>query len=99
MQPFDYYKPKDFDEAFGLLNTPGKVIYPYAGGTDFIPMTRDGIWNCDAVVDVKGLPGMKEIQETPEVVKSAPSRTPVSRLDETLAARKPDLNFFKMPRT
>ena len=66
MQPFDYYKPKDFDEAFGLLNTQGKVIYPYAGGTDFIPMTRDGIWKCDAVVDIKGLPGMKDIQETPE---------------------------------
>jgi carbon-monoxide dehydrogenase medium subunit len=66
MQPFDYYKPKDFDEAFALLSTPSKVVYPYAGGTDFIPMTRDGVWKCDAVVDIKGLPGMKEIQETPE---------------------------------
>ena len=66
MQPFDYFKPKDFDEAFQLLNTPGKTVYPYAGGTDFIPMTRDGIWKCDAVVDIKGLPGMHDIQETPE---------------------------------
>jgi len=66
MQPFDYYKPKDFDEAFHLLNTPGKVVYPYAGGTDFIPMSRDGVWKCDAVVDIKGLPGMRDIQETPE---------------------------------
>jgi len=66
MQPFDYFKPKDFDEAFQLLNTPGKTVYPYAGGTDFIPMTRDGIWKCDAVVDIKGLPGMRDIQETPE---------------------------------
>jgi carbon-monoxide dehydrogenase medium subunit len=66
MQPFDYYKPKDFDEAFQLLNTPGKTVYPYAGGTDFIPMSRDGIWKCDAVVDIKSLPGLREIKETPE---------------------------------
>lgn len=36
-----------------------------------------------------------EIRDNPELVRSAPTKTPVSRLDETLAARKPDLNFFK----
>jgi CO/xanthine dehydrogenase FAD-binding subunit len=66
MQPFDYYKPKDFDEAFQLLNMPGKVVFPYAGGTDFIPMSRDGAWKCDAVVDIKGLPGLRDLKETPE---------------------------------
>ncbi len=66
MQPFDYYKAKDFDEAFRLLNTPGKKVFPYAGGTDFIPMYRDGTWKCDAVVDIKYLPGMGEIKETAE---------------------------------
>jgi CO/xanthine dehydrogenase FAD-binding subunit len=66
MQPFEYYKPKDFDEAFKLLNTPGKTVYPFAGGTDFIPMYRDGIWKCDAVVDIKSLPGLRDIKETSE---------------------------------
>ena len=66
MQPFDYYKPKDFEEAFHLMNMPGKTVYPYAGGTDFIPMSRDGIWKCDAAVDIKALPGLREIKETPE---------------------------------
>ena len=66
MQPFDYYKPKDFEEAFHLMNMPGKTVYPYAGGTDFIPMSRDGFWKCDAVVDVKALPGLREIKETPD---------------------------------
>jgi carbon-monoxide dehydrogenase medium subunit len=66
MQPFDYYKPTTFEEAFRYLTLPDKVVYPFAGATDFIPACRDGLWKADAVVDVKELPGMREIRETPE---------------------------------
>jgi carbon-monoxide dehydrogenase medium subunit len=61
MQPFEYYKPKDFDEAFKLLTLPGKVMYPLAGATDLIPHTRDGAWKPDGVVDIKGLPGLRDL--------------------------------------
>ncbi len=61
MQPFDYYKPKDFDEAFKVLTLPDKVIYPLAGATDLIPHTRDGAWKPDGVVDIKGLPGLRDL--------------------------------------
>lgn len=64
MQPFDYYKPKTLTEAFQALNAPGKAVFPLAGGTDFIPMFRDGLWKVDAVVDVKGIDGMQDIRET-----------------------------------
>ncbi len=37
----------------------------------------------------------REVEENPEKVRNAPHATPVGRLDETLAARKPDINFFK----
>jgi len=37
----------------------------------------------------------KEVEETPEVVKSAPHSTRVSRLDEVGAARKPVLRWKK----
>lgn len=33
----------------------------------------------------------------PQVVKDAPTKTPVGRLDEATAARKPDINYFKRP--
>jgi len=33
----------------------------------------------------------KEAKEHPDLVKSAPLTTPVKRLDEVLAARKPDV--------
>ena len=61
MQPFEYYKPKDFDEAFRLLTLPDKTMYPLAGATDLIPHTRDGVWKPDGVVDVKGLPGLRDL--------------------------------------
>jgi glycine dehydrogenase subunit 2 len=35
----------------------------------------------------------KEVEETPELVKSAPHSTRVSRLDEVQAARKPILRW------
>jgi len=61
MQPFDYHKPKDFDEAFKLLTLPDKVMYPLAGATDLIPHTRDGAWKPDGVVDIKELPGLRDL--------------------------------------
>ncbi len=62
MHPFKYYKPKDFDDVFKLLTLPDKVVYPIAGATDLIPHTRDGAWLPDAVVDIKGLPGLRDIK-------------------------------------
>lgn len=35
----------------------------------------------------------KEAEENPELVVNTPTTTPVLKIDETLAARKPDLNF------
>lgn len=61
MQPFDYYKPTSFEEVFKLLSLPDKVMYPLAGATDLIPHTRDGAWKPDGVVDVKGLPGLRDL--------------------------------------
>lgn len=35
----------------------------------------------------------KEVDENPQIILSAPSNAPIKKVDETLAARKPDLNF------
>ncbi len=35
----------------------------------------------------------QEVNENPDIILSAPHNTPVKKIDETLAARKPDLNF------
>ena len=61
MQPFDYYRPQTFEEAFGLLSTPDRRAVALAGGTDVIPLTRDQHLQPDLVVDVKALPGMRDL--------------------------------------
>lgn len=66
MRPFDYCRPTSFEEAFRLLVLPEKVVMPMAGATDLIPMVRDEHWQPDVVVDVKDLPGLCDIVETPE---------------------------------
>lgn len=66
MQPLDYYRPKDFQEAFQLLTLPGKMVYPLAGATDLIPGYRESHWNIDVVVDVKALDGMHNLSESSE---------------------------------
>lgn len=43
---------------------------------------------CDAMIKIA-----KECEKTPDIVKSAPHTTKVRRLDETRAARYPDLKF------
>jgi glycine dehydrogenase subunit 2 len=45
---------------------------------------------CDTMIAIA-----REAKENPERVKSAPSATPVKRLDEVLAARKPDVCWHK----
>jgi glycine dehydrogenase subunit 2 len=45
---------------------------------------------CDAMIAIA-----REAKENPERVKNAPQSTPVSRLDEVLAARKPDVCWKK----
>lgn len=35
----------------------------------------------------------KEVEENPEIILSAPNNAPIKKVDETLAARKPDLKF------
>ncbi len=39
----------------------------------------------------------REAKENPDNLKNAPLKTPVRRLDEATAARKPDINFYRPP--
>jgi glycine dehydrogenase subunit 2 len=43
---------------------------------------------CDAMIAIA-----KEVEENPDRVKGAPFTTPVKRLDDVLAARKPNVSW------
>ncbi len=61
MHPFDYHKPTSFEEAFQDLSSPGKVVAVVAGATDLIPRIRDRAFHPDLVVDIKGLPHVRDL--------------------------------------
>lgn len=61
MQPFDYVIPKDHAEASALL-AAGGAVRPFMGGTDFLIRARAGFVRPERVIDLKSLPGMREIR-------------------------------------
>jgi glycine dehydrogenase subunit 2 len=75
---------------------PPTIYFPLISGLDECMMiepteteTVDTIDSfCDAMLQIA-----REAESDPEVVKSAPHVTPVGRLDEAAAARKPDLRW------
>ena len=64
MQPFDYIIPKDHADASVLLASGGSAVRPFMGGTDFLIRARGGFIRPQAVVDLKSLPGMREIRQS-----------------------------------
>jgi len=59
---FDYVRAASADEAVGLLAEQGDAARLLMGGTDLFPNMRDGMLRPRVVVDVKGVPGMREIE-------------------------------------
>jgi CO/xanthine dehydrogenase FAD-binding subunit len=58
---FDYVRAATPDEVVGLLQEHGEAARLLMGGTDLFPGLRDGVYRPRVVVDVKHLPGMREV--------------------------------------
>ena len=58
---FDYLRVKALDEAPRLLEKHGEAARLLMGGTDLFVRMRDGVIRPKIVVDVKHLPGMRDI--------------------------------------
>ena len=62
LQPFDYVVPKSHAEASALLVASNGTVRPFMGGTDLLIRIRGGFVRPERVVDLKGLPGMRDIR-------------------------------------
>ena len=73
---------------------PPTIYFPLIvkGALMIEPTESEGIEDLDAFVDAM-LRIAKEAEEDPEMVRSAPHTTPVGRLDEAAAARRPVLRW------
>jgi CO/xanthine dehydrogenase FAD-binding subunit len=61
MTRFAYVKPTSVDQAVGLLNEPGFISRPLAGGTDIMVYARQGQLWFDRLVDISDLPELTNI--------------------------------------
>ena len=60
--PFEYVKPSTLREAVRLLARHGSRARALAGGTDLVGLISDGLAAPEAVVDIKGIPGLNRIE-------------------------------------
>jgi carbon-monoxide dehydrogenase medium subunit len=58
---FDYLHAETADQVVSILLKHGGAAKLLMGGTDLLPSLRDGALHPQVVVDVKGLPGMRDI--------------------------------------
>ena len=61
-----YASPTSLDEAIDLLSQGGAQAKPMAGGTDLLVQMRTGRSRPDLVVDLKKIPGLRDIEESPD---------------------------------
>jgi CO/xanthine dehydrogenase FAD-binding subunit len=64
---FDYVKPASLTEASRLLVERAGEARPFMGGTDVFVRIRDGFIHPKTLVDVKHLPGMRDISYNEQV--------------------------------
>lgn len=62
MNNFQYLQPKNLKEASSLLGKDFNEIIPYGGGTDALGLMKDAVIHPKKVVNLKSLPGMREIK-------------------------------------
>ena len=62
MQPFDYVKPATLEEAGALLLERDGAARPMAGATDLLIRIERGFVHPQVVLDVKDLPGFRDLQ-------------------------------------
>jgi CO/xanthine dehydrogenase FAD-binding subunit len=62
MARFDYVRAGSLSEAVELLNEPGRISRPLAGGTDIVVYTRQRQPSFDRLVDISLLPELKIIR-------------------------------------
>jgi len=62
---FDYYKPETINEAVNIYDgivKQGKTPYYYGGGTEIISMSRVNNLRPDAVIDIKAIKELKQLE-------------------------------------
>lgn len=68
-EQFLYEKPKSTEEALALMRDACDDFTIYAGGTDVLVKLRAEKLHISLVIDIKDLPGLREISETEDEIR------------------------------
>jgi len=66
---FDYVKPKNLDEAFGLLKQYGSGAQILAGGQSLMAILNLGLAMPEVLIDITGIDGLKDVVVTDHQVR------------------------------
>ena len=67
MRHFQYAAPTTVDDAVHVLSEHGERARMLAGGTDIIVQLREGMCEADAVVDVKRIQELMQLEYSPDI--------------------------------
>jgi CO/xanthine dehydrogenase FAD-binding subunit len=85
---FDYVKPGTLRDAVKTLGRFGARARVLAGGTDLVGLISDGLAMPEAVVDIKGIPGLDRIEFKDGVLSIGALVTFSGLLDSSIIAKK-----------
>jgi 4-hydroxybenzoyl-CoA reductase subunit beta len=63
---FDYHKPRTLEEALSILSALGPKAQIIAGGTDVLPNMKQGLFEPEHVVSVRGIAELRGISIQPD---------------------------------
>lgn len=88
MHPFAYEAPSTIGDAVAVLEKHGDRARPIAGGTDVLVQARANRWDLDAIVDVKNIQELTEINHYPDGSTSIGAATPCYQIYEDEMVRQ-----------
>ena len=88
MHPFAYEAPSTIGDAVAVLEKHGDRARPIAGGTDVLVQARANRWDLDAIVDVKNIQELTEINHYPDGSTSIGAATPCYQIYEDELVRQ-----------
>jgi carbon-monoxide dehydrogenase medium subunit len=94
---FDYVKPKDLAEALRLLQQYGAGAQILAGGQSLMAIMNLGLAMPEILVDITGIDGLKDIQETEKGIRVGALVTHSTLESSALIAQKVPLLWQSVP--
>ena len=94
---FDYVKPKDLPEALRLLQQYGAGAQVLAGGQSLIAIMNLGLAMPEILVDITGIDGLRDIQETEQGIRVGALVTHAMLESNLLIAQKVPLLWQCVP--